>query len=76
MGRFAKVLPFSEKDKEYLSARQQSAKYCTPTITTTSEAASEAVTSAHAGEQAGVRISRRKGQNTYSYWSASTNKYS
>jgi hypothetical protein len=41
MGRHAKVRPGSGKEKEYLAARQKSAKYFTPTTTTTSEAAGE-----------------------------------
>jgi hypothetical protein len=39
-------LPDSGKDKEYLAARQQSAKYFTPTTRTTSEAAGESSSTA------------------------------
>jgi len=41
MSRHAKVTPLSAKDKEYLEARNQSAKYFNPTTTTTSGAAGE-----------------------------------
>ena len=41
MSRHAKVTPLSAKDKEYLEARNQSAKYFNRTTTTTSGAAGE-----------------------------------